>query len=513
LLKKQDFLSKPFSNHEGRVLAFLGLAGLSFLDVVPDASDWLDYVLRCYLTSYPVWGGDDGGWAQGLSYWTAYVMYLTGFADALRTVTDVDIYRRPFFRNTGYFPLYFLPPYARLGAFGDGGGGPSLSQKLLVRKFAAAFNDPVLLWHSNQIPVVAQPSGREWNQWVMEDVHSVLDAASATLQPQPPVDLPSSRWLRNIGWAAAHSELGNAEDDVWVLFKSSRFGSISHSHADQNSFQLNAYGEPLLIDSGYYPWYGSPHHVLWTRQTRAHNAVLINWRGHAPHSMAARGKIEYFEQDGHITKMLGEAAEAYNTPPSDGTIELWKEHLEIPPPSMEPRVEVARRALVLVSAEQGPWMAVHDYIKTDEPTQYQYMLHAIRQMKLLPEDGKLSLTVDEAQLDVYLLSDRGLKFSQTDQFLVPPGDRYEGAENQFHFTAETSDKSADVKYLGLFIPYRKGTSPPPVERIDEGGLQGFQIGQERVIAWWGDGETGPLEEGQLEGRLLIHSQSKTVICE
>jgi len=31
LLRKQDFLSHPFSNHEGRVLAFLGNAGLSFL--------------------------------------------------------------------------------------------------------------------------------------------------------------------------------------------------------------------------------------------------------------------------------------------------------------------------------------------------------------------------------------------------------------------------------------------------------------------------------------------------
>ncbi|MGW8179734.1 MAG: DUF4962 domain-containing protein, partial [bacterium] len=228
LLKEQDFLSKPFSNHEGRVLAFLGLAGLSFLDVIPDASRWLDYVLRCYVTSYPTWGGDDGGWAQGMSYWSGYVMWLTGFADALRSVTDVDIYRKPFFRNTGYFPVYFLPPYATRGAFGDGGErGPNLTQKLLVKKFAAAFEDPILFWHSEEIPVGETVSGREWNQWVMEDVHSVLDAAPATLRPKPPTDLPSSRWLRNIGWATAHTALGDADEDIWVLFKSSRFGSIS----------------------------------------------------------------------------------------------------------------------------------------------------------------------------------------------------------------------------------------------------------------------------------------------
>jgi len=517
LLEHQDFLSKPFSNHEGRVLAFLGLAGLSFLDVIPDASSWLDYVLRCYLTSYPVWGGDDGGWAQGLSYWTAYVMYLTEFADALRTVTDVDIYRKPFFRNTGYFPVYFLPPYAKRGAFGDGGGGPSLSQKLLVKKFATAFNDPVLLWHSNQIPAGEQPPGREWNQWVMEDVHSVLDAAPATLEPHPPTEMPGSRWLESIGWVAAHSELGVAEKDVWVLFKSSRFGSFSHSHADQNSFQLNAYSQPLLIDSGYYPWYGSPHHTLWTRQTWAHNAVLINGRGQAPHSMAARGEIELFEQTGHITTMRGEASQAYNTPPGEGTLELWKEHLEIGPPSMEPKAEIARRALIFVASQKQPWLAIQDYLKTDSPTRYQFLLHAVEEMRLDESTGKISLTNGPVQLDVYLISDQDLKFSQTSQFLVPPEERYEGAADQYHFTAETGADSAQVKFLALCVPYLKQDVPPTVQVFEEGTVQGFQIGEDRVAAWWGDGETGKLSEELEPGRLMVRSmfegEVKTVLCE
>jgi hypothetical protein len=351
----------------------------------------------------------------------------------------------------------------------------------------------------------------------MEDVHSVLDAAPATLRPKPPTELPGSRWLRNIGWVAAHSQLGEAEEDVWVLFKSSRFGSFSHSHADQNSFQLNAYGEALLIDSGYYPWYGSPHHTLWTRQTWAHNAVLINGRGHAPHSMAARGRIEYFEQDGHITKMRAEAAEAYNIPPSEGDLQLWKENLEIPPPPMQPKAEVARRALVFVASEEQPWIAIHDYLRADSPTRYQYMLHAVEQMSLDEEGGKLSLTVGQAQLDVYLMSDQGLGFSQTSQFLVPPEERYEGAPDQFHFTAETGADSAELKFLVLCVPYKKGEVPPKVRMLEEGEIRGFQIGEDRVVAWWGAGETGLLSEGSGEGRLLVNSafegEMKTVLCE
>jgi len=271
------------------VLAFLGDAGLSFLGDIPDAEKWLDYVLRCYLTSYPGWGGDQGGWAQGMSYWSGYVYFLTSFAEALRGTSDVDLFRRPFYRNTGYLAVYFQPPYAPRGAFGDGGERPSSDgQEVLVERFAEAFDDPVLRWRAQTTasantccvfppqtaaaqaaaPATASPAPTDWREWQIEDVGAVLQAKAGPPRPvKPPVDLDGSRYLADIGWVAVHSALGSAENDVWALFKSSRFGSFSHSHGDQNTFQLNAYGRALLIDSGYYPWYGSPHHALWYRQT------------------------------------------------------------------------------------------------------------------------------------------------------------------------------------------------------------------------------------------------------
>ncbi|MCP5113847.1 MAG: DUF4962 domain-containing protein, partial [bacterium] len=286
-LKSQDFHSHPFENHEGRVLAFLGNAGLSFLGDIPEAEEWLDYVLRCYLTSFPGWGSDEGGWAQGIGYWSAYVYWLSTFAESMRGVTDVDILRRPFYRNNGYFPLHFHPPYAPMGAFGDGGGGkPSLNEKMLIDYWAEVFEDPAIKWHANTIeaagPEKLTHAGEErrWNEWYLEDVVSVWRAGNKSkVQAAAPSGGKTSRSLPNIGWVAMQSALGDAENDVWALFKSSRFGSFSHSHGDQNTFQLNAYGEALAIDSGYYPSYGSPHHSLWTRQTRAHNGVLVNRRG------------------------------------------------------------------------------------------------------------------------------------------------------------------------------------------------------------------------------------------
>jgi len=89
-----------------------------------------------------------------------------------------------------------------------------------------------------------------------------------TPQAKPPADLPQAIHLRDVDWVALHSHLADRDRNINLQFKSSHFGSFNHSHADQNSFVLEAFSHPLLIDSGYYPWYGSPHDVTWSRQTR-----------------------------------------------------------------------------------------------------------------------------------------------------------------------------------------------------------------------------------------------------
>ncbi|MFC1614143.1 heparinase II/III family protein [Gemmatimonadota bacterium] len=435
----------------------------------------------------------------------------TYFLDALPLATGVDLYKKPFYRNNGYFPVYFHPPYAKRGAFGDGGyRAPNVNEKLLLQKYALATGNPIFLWHAEQINTGDQTAQRikndageiNWRPWAMEDVAEVLGAAPAGLKSKPPTGLPGSRFLKDIGWVAAHSELGSAENDVWVVFKSSRYGSLSHSHADQNSFILNAYGEPLLIDSGYYPWYGSPHHCLWTRRTRAHNAVLVNGRGQGNFSMAARGKIEQYSHTGKLTYLRAEAGSAYNVPLSDGTLELWKEHLSGPTPSMEPKVLAARRSLAFSADKQHPWLAVHDYLETDSPASFDYLLHSQEKMELEQDAATVLVKQGAARVKVFILSDNDLVFSQDDEFSPPPGNRYEGAPNQWHFSARTKNEANRVKFLALYVPYREGEAPPSVELVAAGAARGFKVAGEQVLTWWGDSETGDLA-GYGPGRLFL----------
>jgi hypothetical protein len=512
----KDFISAPWSNHAVRALAFTGLAGLATLGELPEAGTWLDYVIRCYLTSFPTWGGDDGGWSQGLSYWTAYVLWQTNFLDALQLCSDVNLYKKPFFRNNGYFAVYFHPPYATRGGFGDHGeAAPNLAEKLLVHRYARVFEDPVLLWqaenihynesHLNRLQVL--PGKMDWKEWFMEDVIAILSAPPSNLTSRSPAGLPQAKLLRDIGWATMHSDLGNAENDVWMLFKSSPYGSFSHSHADQNSFQLNAYGKSLIIDSGYYPWYGSPHHNLWTRMTRAHNSILINGRGQSYGTMKASGTIENFESTEALTIVTGECARAYNLPMNELTVNQWKEHLDENMPGIGPEARVVRRTIVFSHNRETPWIATYDYLKTAGPATYDYMLHALEKIQLDQKNQRLLVKRGDVGLDVYFLSPEELDFQQLGKFPIAPEDRNEGAPEQWHFTASTVENTDEMRFLVLMIPRRLEEDVNPlldVKRLDYGTVRGFQVGEEKVLAWWGTGEKGDFSPaGSEENAKLI----------
>jgi hypothetical protein len=530
ILQKEDFPTHPFVNHEGRVLSFLGLAGLSFLNDIPEAEEWLEYVLRCYLTSYPSWGGDDGGWAQGMSYWSSYVYWLTNFAESLRRVTDIDLYRRPFYRHTGYFPVYFQPPYAPRGAFGDGGDhGPSELDRVLLDRLAEAFEDRILKWHAQSIGQLKLTEVSDpWHQWYIDDVLSVASYSQKTsmIAPRPPTDLPTSQLLPDIGWVAMHSALGEPQNDAWALFKSSRFGSFSHNHGDQNTFQLNAYGRALAIDSGYYPWYDSPHDNLWTRQTRAHNGILVNGRGQATHTWEAQGRIESFENHGILTLARGQAADAYNVPQPGDVLRQWREHLKEPIPSMLPIVKTFDRTLAFLASKTRPLLIVYDSLKTDGATTFSWLLHALNQMQTDDGAGTIRLHDGDARLIVCLRSSKPLRFSQQNAFSVPP-ERPENTAyqevsaqfpNQWHLAADTHDPTNEVKFLAVMVPYRYSEDEPKIKAFESGQTAGFEVGDSRVAAWWGEGDAGQIQAEGLtgKGRMVIlfkeNGMRQRVVC-
>src|SRR5262249_45081976 len=129
---------------------------------------------------------------------------------------------------------------------------------------------------------------------------------------KPPDELPSSRVFQSVGWAALHGNVSAPDQDTFLLFKSSPYGSVSHSHADQNNFCIMKGGKALAIPSGYYgPLAGMPHHAEWTCSTKANNCVLVNGAGQSMRDRSAKGEITAFKDSRGFSYVAGNAAASY----------------------------------------------------------------------------------------------------------------------------------------------------------------------------------------------------------
>lgn len=444
LLRRRPFESNPYSSHPGRILGFLGEAALAFIHEWPGAREWLDYVLKIFWAVYPAWAKDDGGWQEGPSYWTAYMNFVLHFVVPLKKLTGIDLMQKPFFRNTPYYKLYTNPPYARLSPFGDGEHAPpGRGSGHVMYLFSTLLRDPYLRWYAD---FMRSGPGISVLSFVLYD---------PTLKPKPPTDLPQARYFPGVGLVSLHTALGDPERDIHFLFRSSPLGSISHGHADQNSFCIEAFGEALAIASGYYPWYGSPHHSNWSRETKAHNCITVNGgQGQAKSDITANGKIVKFHHDEAYDYILGDAAQAYK-----GKLTRFLRHV----------VHVRPGILILFDDLEAP-----------EPSTFEWWLHALSRMEV-DEKGRVVLVErGRALLEVIFLLPRRLNFSQTDEFDPPPEGDY---PNQWHLTASTSRRARAVQFLTALLVYKKGGAPPEVRLAEGKGAVGVEIvkGKERHI--------------------------------
>ncbi len=445
-LRRRPFESSPFDSHAGRVVGFLGEVALAFIHEWPEARGWLDYVATAYWTTYPAWGGDDGGWAEGPAYWGAYMNFMLHFAIALRTATGADLMGKPFFANTPLYALYAAPPYHRLAPFGDGQHG-RVELGGLMYWFSSALRDPVARWYADAR-----------NRGPSADILGVV-LADPALASRSPAGLPQSRHFPSVGLVAMHSALGEADNDAYLLFRSSPYGSYSHGHADQNTFAIEAYGEALAIASGYYPWYGSPHHEQWTRETKAKNGITYDFgQGQTKRSIRARGQIEAFATGSGYDYASGDATAAYGG-----------------------RLQRAVRRIVHV--RPGVFV-IYDELAAPQPVTWEWWLHALSRMEISPPSGpsqpaEVRVREGRAGMIARVLEPDDLTFTQTDLFAAPPED---GRPNQWHLVVWPKTPKATGAFLVVLMPHRAGETAglPRVNRVAGDGALG-------VVLIWPDG--------------------------
>ncbi|MGZ8216540.1 VanZ family protein [Methylomagnum sp.] len=212
----------------------------------------------------PVWRhimGKNGGWHEGGEYVGIGIGQAAYQLPALwRAATGENLFAtEPGLRGFLDFLIYRTRPDGTYLRLGDGGffqrGAPDRIPLAIEYQHPAAYS-------LGGCPPPNEPSAWPWGPLTRPDL---CDPAAVTR-------LPLERLFDGVGLVVARS--GWDADATLVTFKAGD-NFWSHSHLDQGSFTIYK-GGALAIDSGLYgPRYGSDHHMNYTYQTIAHNAITV----------------------------------------------------------------------------------------------------------------------------------------------------------------------------------------------------------------------------------------------
>ncbi len=372
------FTSNEAQNHpwdRAQKAAFVALT----LAERPEMRYWFDYICKLYAYRFIPSLGFDGENNEGLGYWSYGVGLLVRLVDAARQVAGVNFYTHPWLKNTARFPMYCAPNMGYAMPFGDCAKpnhnlmGPI--NRIFTAKLATEADDPQALWYSGY-------TGTE------------------TLAPKSPASLPQSVFYPHLGMAFFNTFLPDARENVAVAFRSGKFFA-GHQHNDLNTFSINAYGDKLAIDGGYYDWCGSKHHQAYTIQTIAHNTILFNGNGQKGCKPGLDGYILGYLDCDDFGYVAGDAA----------TSGVYGEGLQ--------RFD---RQMVFVKPD---YVFVYDTLEAKEPSTFSWLIHSQAEKPMeFHLDGSFTIRRPKARLNGALYADTPFTFSAGESYTEMPVNGY-----------------------------------------------------------------------------------------
>ena len=404
-----------FDSHAGREIVFLANIAFVFHDHIPDATEWLTWLRPILCGVWPIWAGDDGGWAEGLSYSTAYVEIMTMFATTLKHNVHIDLYRRPFWQNYTSWRRYCLPPYAEWMGFGDHSerwGYTWLNNANLVELVdretgTNALRDYVTDFR-REAETIFSPSERG-APGVSAQIYLTPEIEADTHSPRQ--DNPILRIFPDVGWAAIRTDLDDPGQDIAFIFRSSPYGSVSHSHANNNDFILHVGGKVMAMPSGYYAGYGSDHHAHWVWHTKSHNCATLSDASQLMRSHQSRGMVDNVYEDDHTIYFRGFAD-----------------------PSYQDRAERYRRHVCFLKTHQCFLMVDEFVAREDVSSALQWNIHSWNRFDIDDEQKRFTIRREDSILEGYILHHLNGYFVASEGWEPPPTSAKENQEwrQQYH---------------------------------------------------------------------------------
>ncbi|MDD2598752.1 MAG: DUF4962 domain-containing protein [Kiritimatiellae bacterium] len=407
----------PYASHSNRAWHFLGELGVAFYREIPEAAEWLWFSVNVFACVYPVWSDDDGGWHEGLSYWSSYVDRFTWWADVMQSALGIDAFDKPYFAKVGFYPLYVAPPGTLSGGFGDCTTTfRSQNCAALVAVLAAQSNNPYWQWYAE-----AHKQKVSGGNYI-----GFMRSALPKVEARSPADLPASRLFRGVGQAYLNTDLTDAAKNIQIHFKSSPFGTQSHGYNAQNSFLLYVGGERLFLRSGKRDSYGSDHHQNWMWHTKSDNCITVDGESQGRRRADAIGEITRFETTPEFDYVVGEAAGAY-----DGKIKRFT------------------RRILFIKPEA---VVIWDSLEAPAACAFEWRLHTANAMTI---NGQRDIRAANSKggCRVEFLYPENLRISQTDQFDPPPRERIKLVEH--HLTAVPAETSTATEFVTVLRPHFK----------------------------------------------------------
>ncbi len=238
--------------------------------------------------------GEDGGWGEGVTYWSYSTRYLGLLMNTLKPelMAEVGLGEiNPGLAKTGYFPIYLTGPTGMPFDFADSEYGPTRSSELF--DLARIFETPAFA--NFQI------------ERARGDVADIL-ALSALGPLKSAEPLPLDRFFRGVGVVSARSSWDDPNANFFALKAGD--GGANHSHLDLGSFVFEALGRRWIYEVDKES-YGAPGYFdvgpkarrwsYYPARAEGHNTIVMNPSPAPDQYFRAKTKMKAFETS------LGEA--------------------------------------------------------------------------------------------------------------------------------------------------------------------------------------------------------------
>jgi hypothetical protein len=416
-LKRLDYQNNPGDSHCGRLIAYLGGTALVLHGgghVPADVTArWLSYALQTFGGVFPHFGGPDGGWAEGPFYGSSYTKFYLPLFSAVARFSGKNYLDRPFYQRLPHFFLHFAAPYRENHPFGDGYWCNSDDEEW--PGFYA--QNPFTVYAGRTGPQLAKDWAKRMASPEVYKYH-LLDVFLPDMPP-PSIDVSRISVLQNTpgnngilecdgghgdamafpdaGYAALNTGLADLDRNTALLARASRYGRVSHQHADQGSFALFHGPTALISPSGYFGGgYGTRHHLEWTRSTHAHNCLLID----------GQPQLSDFSSIGHILECGIKDSVRY------AAVDLAGAY---------PMLASYRREFTLEQRGDAAVARVRDIVEAAKPVTVSYLNHTLSEPECSP-DGTVRVSRKGAVLRIIPIQGLLPGVTCTDAFAVGVND-------------------------------------------------------------------------------------------